>query len=296
MPSSASSSIITGAALNGNNLEITEAGVTTSVDLSSLSGDATTVTDGSTVDLNLTGSAISAEVKIDPASGNILSSSASGLMATEVDGSTANELITGAALNGNNLEITEVGNLSTVDLSSLADEYNTSVSLTGTTLNIVDGGGTKSVNLSSIASGAEVGTIANNYLPKWSSSSSQLVQSTSVYEDPSGNVGIGTTTIPGVYKLAVNGSMVATELKVKLQANWPDYVFEKDYPLVPLPELEKSIQQMGHLPDIPSAGEVKANDGMEVGKMQVLLLEKVEELTLYIIQLEKRIQELEAKK
>ncbi len=111
-----------------------------------------------------------------------------------------------------------------------------------------------------------------------------------------GKVGIGTNTIPGDYKLAVNGSMVATELKVKLQANWPDYVFEKDYPLVPLPELEKSIQQKGHLPGIPNAGEVKANDGVEVGDMQVRLLKKVEELTLYIIQLEKRIHELEAKK
>ena len=171
------------------------------------------------------------------------------------------------------------------------NECNTSVSLSGTTLHIVDANGDKSVSLSSLN---KVGSNTTNYLPKWNGSA--LVQSTSVFEDGSGNVGIGTDDIPGVYKLAVNGSMVATELKVKLQANWPDYVFEKDYPLVPLPELEKSIQQTGHLPGIPSAGEVKANDGMEVGEMQVRLLEKVEELTLYIIQLEKRIKELEDKK
>jgi len=100
----------------------------------------------------------------------------------------------------------------------------------------------------------------------------------SVFE---GNVGIGTTD-PGTWKLAVNGKIRATEIKV--ETGWADYVFEKDYPLPPLEAVEKHIVEKGHLMNIPSAEEVAAN-GIELGEMNRLLLEKIEELTLYVIQL-----------
>jgi len=105
-----------------------------------------------------------------------------------------------------------------------------------------------------------------------------------------GNVGIGTTNTRG-YKLAVHGKILAEELKIRTYANWPDYVFEKNYNLKSLAELEKEIKELGHLPNIPSAKEVKEN-GIEVGEMNAKLLEKVEELTLYSIQQQKEIEEL----
>ena len=100
----------------------------------------------------------------------------------------------------------------------------------------------------------------------------------------SGKVGIGTTN-PGEYELAVNGKIRSKEVKVET-ANWPDYVFTKNYKLPTLKEVENHINEKGHLINIPSAIEAEAN-GVELGKMNRLLLEKLEELTLYIIQLKK---------
>ena len=104
-----------------------------------------------------------------------------------------------------------------------------------------------------------------------------------------GNVGIGTTT-PGTYKLAVNGNIRAKEIKVET-ANWPDYVFAKNYDLPTLEEIQKHIQEKGHLPGMPSAAEAEAN-GVKLGEMNRLLLEKVEELTLILIAKEREINEL----
>lgn len=98
-----------------------------------------------------------------------------------------------------------------------------------------------------------------------------------------GDVGVGTGTVPSGYSLAVNGKIIAEEVKVQLQAQWPDYVFEKEYQLASLDELEKFIGEKGHLPNMPSANEVEAN-GIQVGEMNRLLLEKIEELTLYIME------------
>lgn len=106
-----------------------------------------------------------------------------------------------------------------------------------------------------------------------------------------GNVGIGTTDPQG-YKLAVNGNMIATSVKVKLHADWPDYVFHKNYSLKPLYEVEKYIKVNNHLPDIPSAYEIQVG-GLDLGEMNAKLLKKIEELTLYIIDQNKRIEKLE---
>lgn len=111
----------------------------------------------------------------------------------------------------------------------------------------------------------------------------------------SGNVGIGTGDTKG-FKLGVNGKIAATEVKVATYANWPDYVFTKEYKLPSLEEVENHINEKGHLLNIPSAKEVKENDGIELGKMNAKLLQKIEELTLYTIQQEKEIQELKIHK
>jgi hypothetical protein len=108
--------------------------------------------------------------------------------------------------------------------------------------------------------------------------------------DNIGNVGIGTGSTPlaANEKLAVNGLIHTKEVKVDL-LNWPDYVFEKEYDLPSLEEVEKQIQVNGHLANIPSAKEVEEN-GVLLGEMNKKLLEKVEELTLYIIQMNKEIE------
>ena len=95
-----------------------------------------------------------------------------------------------------------------------------------------------------------------------------------------GRVGIGTTSPDA--KLAVNGNIHAKEVKVDL-VGWPDYVFTKGYDLPPLAEVEQHILEKGHLINIPSAKEVEAN-GIQLGEMNKLLLEKIEELTLYTLQ------------
>jgi len=105
----------------------------------------------------------------------------------------------------------------------------------------------------------------------------------------SGNAGIGTNDTKG-YKLAVAGKAIAEEMVVKLQGNWPDYVFESDYKLPSLTEVAAYIHINKHLPEMPSANEVEEN-GTKLGEMNMLLLKKVEELTLYIIDQNKKIDE-----
>jgi len=138
-----------------------------------------------------------------------------------------------------------------------------------------------------------------------------------------GDVGIGTTTpsatldvrgtlkadalevqglvLPPNHSLAVNtltannirvdDLLCAKEIKVQLADCWPDYVFSKDYNLMPLREVEDFITENQHLPNVPSAAEVEAN-GINVGEMNAILLKKMEEMTLYIIALQKQIDEL----
>jgi len=106
--------------------------------------------------------------------------------------------------------------------------------------------------------------------------------------DASGNLGIGTSN-PGTWKLAVMGKIRAEEIKV--ETGWADYVFKNDYKLPTLEEVEQHIKEKGHLINIPSEKEVAA-DGIELGEMNKLLLEKIEELTLYVIELNKELNHL----
>ncbi|MBC9795860.1 hypothetical protein [Sinomicrobium weinanense] len=98
-----------------------------------------------------------------------------------------------------------------------------------------------------------------------------------------GRVGIGTTDSSN-WKLAVNGNIRAKEVKV--ETGWSDFVFEENYPLPTLEEVEQHIIKKGHLKDIPSAKEVEEN-GIFLGEMDAKLLQKIEELTLYIIKQQK---------
>ncbi|MDR7130064.1 hypothetical protein J2X69_002411 [Algoriphagus sp. 4150] len=96
----------------------------------------------------------------------------------------------------------------------------------------------------------------------------------------SGNVGIGVNS-PSA-KLAVDGIIKTKEVNVTV-SGWPDYVFMPGYKLMPLSDLEAFIRKNGHLPDVPTESEVMEN-GVNLAEMNVKLLEKVEELTLYAIQ------------
>lgn len=103
-----------------------------------------------------------------------------------------------------------------------------------------------------------------------------------------GTVGIGTTP-DATYKLSVNGAIRAKSLKV--EPTWADFVFKKNYNLMPLEEVDEYIKQNGHLPEIPNAEEV-AKNGIDVGEINAKLLQKIEELTLYMIQMKKENENL----
>lgn len=101
-----------------------------------------------------------------------------------------------------------------------------------------------------------------------------------------GDVGIGVLTPRE--KLTVNGTVLSTKMKV-VQSVWPDYVFSTHYKLLPLKGLEEYIRQNKHLPDIPSAQQVE-KEGLDLGSNQAALLKKIEELTLYVLQQNEKLE------
>jgi hypothetical protein len=127
----------------------------------------------------------------------------------------------------------------------------------------------------------------------WSSTAGGLgrwIFSNGMQYDSVDNVGIGTSNTQG-YRLAVNGNALITKVKVKAASAWPDYVFRKGYRLPGLERLEQFVSKHRHLPDLPAAAEV-GSDGQDVGAGEAALLKKVEELTLYAIELNKKVEEL----
>ena len=109
-----------------------------------------------------------------------------------------------------------------------------------------------------------------------------------------GKVSIGTTDLdntPNVL-LTVKGTIHTKEVLIDLNAPLADYVFDENYQLMPLSQVKQYVKENNHLPEMPSAAEVSKN-GMSMGEMQNKLLQKVEELTLYIIEQQKRIEALE---
>ncbi|MFD2581610.1 hypothetical protein ACFSR6_03850 [Pedobacter vanadiisoli] len=103
-----------------------------------------------------------------------------------------------------------------------------------------------------------------------------------------GNLGLG--ILNPAEKLSVNGNIRAREIKVEA-TNWPDYVFEEGYKVGKLEELESYIKTNRHLPEIPTAKEAESN-GVELGAMNKLLLKKIEELTIHLIEKDKQINSL----
>lgn len=127
------------------------------------------------------------------------------------------------------------------------------------------------------------GQSVSTLLGQWTVSGSNIYFNT-------GNIGIGTSS-PNE-KLTVNGTIYGKEVKVDLNVPGPDYVFDSNYELLTLEELARYIKENKHLPEIPSAKEMEKN-GIQLSEMNIALLKKVEELTLYILQQEERIKNLE---
>jgi hypothetical protein len=119
--------------------------------------------------------------------------------------------------------------------------------------------------------------------------SSAAMTETMVFYPFTGQLGIGTYN-QGAYKLAVNGSIHSAEVVV--ETGWADFVFDKKYKLPPLSDVEKFITTNNHLPGIPSAQEIQTN-GLKVGEVQTKMMQKIEELTLYIIEQDKKIKKLQ---
>jgi hypothetical protein len=137
-----------------------------------------------------------------------------------------------------------------------------------------------------IATGADssfVGTVDTNRLAFRTNN----IERMTILKD--GTVGIGTKNTYG-YALAVNGTGIFTKVRVKTAGTWPDYVFKKGYALPDLQQLQRYIAEHKHLPGIVSEGEV-AKDGFDLGDHQAALLKKVEELTLYLIDENRRLTE-----
>ena len=109
--------------------------------------------------------------------------------------------------------------------------------------------------------------------------------------DKLGDVGLGTETPQA--KLDVRGKVIADEVEIKVNKG-ADFVFKPDYNLKPLSEVEAFVRENQHLPEVPSEKEMQQN-GLNVNDMQIKLLQKIEELTLYVIEQNKKIAELEKK-
>lgn len=199
----------------------------------------------------------------------------SGQTDTTVDlswsGATDNVGVTGYKIYKDGTLEASLGNVSTYQVTELSP--NTGYSFTITAL---DAAG----NESSPSTAVPVTTNA-------SSSGSSVWSESGGVASYSGEVAVGTSAVPTGYKLAVEGKIRSREVRVD-QDNWADYVFKSDYYLHSLDEIQEFILENGHLPNIPSAEEVKRS-GIELGEMNKLLLEKIEELTLHLIQQQQQL-------
>lgn len=128
----------------------------------------------------------------------------------------------------------------------------------------------------------------------WRSSVSDVISREGITIHPSTkNVGIGTYDTKG-FKLAVAGSMIAEQVVVKNRDQWPDFVFDPFYKVMDLSDVERYIQRYRHLPEVPSESEVNEK-GVDLVKMNSLLLKKIEELTIHVIKLDKEVKRLKKK-
>jgi len=110
--------------------------------------------------------------------------------------------------------------------------------------------------------------------------------------DGEGDVLIGGYAKATGHRLSVDGKIACEEVRVEMSGSWPDYVFEDEYDLPTLDDLKLNIERLGHLPGLPSAASIE-EDGLLLGDMQKLMLEKIEELTLYMIDTNEQIRSLQ---
>ncbi|MBL7748926.1 MAG: hypothetical protein JNM19_15920 [Chitinophagaceae bacterium] len=139
---------------------------------------------------------------------------------------------------------------------------------------------------------------ANNYLvlqPSWGNTGvGTYTPNAKFHLNGAGLIGSNSARIATNYEWSVDGEIMCENLVMQNSTSWPDYVFEDNYPLMSIADLEESIRKNKHLPNVPSAAEIEKK-GIDMGQMTRALLEKVEELTLYVIQLEKRVKAAEQK-
>jgi len=133
------------------------------------------------------------------------------------------------------------------------------------------------------------GTTGDWYIRSSSNTGKVILQDQST----TAQVCIGSTQAATGYKLSVDGKIICEEVKVQNSTAWPDYVFTSSYKLPDLLSVEKQIQSDGHLSGVPSAQEV-CDNGISLGEMQATLLQKIEELTLYMIDQQKQINQLKS--
>jgi hypothetical protein len=131
--------------------------------------------------------------------------------------------------------------------------------------------------------------VSNTVASGWEFYNSNTKLSLMYVRQNAGAVGIGTANPKAT--LAVNGEMLAKKVRVTGK-DWADYVFESSYQLPSLPQVECFIMKHKHLPDVPSAKEVRKND-LDLGQNQVILLQKIEEMILYLIAQDKKLRERE---
>lgn len=140
---------------------------------------------------------------------------------------------------------------------------------------------------------------ANNYLvlqPSWGNTGvGTYTPNAKFHLNGAGLIGSNSSRIATGYEWSVDGEIMCENLVMQNSTSWPDYVFEDNYQLMPISDLEESIRKNKHLPNVPSAADIEKN-GIHMAEMSKVYMEKIEELTLYIIQLEKRLKALEEKK
>ncbi|MGN6493880.1 MAG: hypothetical protein ACTHLE_17915 [Agriterribacter sp.] len=179
------------------------------------------------------------------------------------------------------MKIATAGNVELQGDGDLIINRTTQDFLKGIRFNESGGGERAFVKLNGGSGEFRIGTTAGGYYPTFYSNGVERMMIAT-----NGNVGIGTAN-PGNYKLAVEGTIGARQVKVH-QNSFADYVFEENYQLPTLEEVEQYIKTYKHLPEMPTAAEVE-KDGLNLGDNQVLLVKKIEELTLYTIEQEKKI-------
>ncbi len=240
---------------------------------------------------------------------------------TEVDGSVTNELQT-LTQTGNTITLSNGGGSFTLPTFTDTDTDAQSLTLTGNNLTISNGN-TVALPTTHVTAGANVivsgaGTSASPFViasndtslysangsinPATTTNNNRIVNMNNrniwfntLTSSSNGKIYIGSTpnypTTTGDYKLFVEGGILTEKVKVALRSttNWADYVFDKNYELMPLTEVEKFIATNKHLPGIDSA-ETLFKNGIDVADMQAKQMEKIEELTLYVISQNKAIE------